>query len=319
MKDFKVAVLMSTYNGSVFLKEQLQSLIAQTFSNFTVYVRDDGSSDDTLNLLASFKGLDLRIVRDDAGNVGPASSFLRLLAAVEADYYFFCDQDDVWFNDKIERAISHIDSLALDGTIPVLYHSDLTLVDSKLNIIGDSFHQYDNVKPENFMQNNSLLIQNCVVGCTSALNRKLRDLAIDNIQGMYVNITMHDWWVALFAKYFGAIIYDARSTIYYRQHQFNVSGSAIRRESFFYRVFSFGSYVKVLKMIEKCEKQVRLFISVVSAARLKLPNDAFVQAERAARGSVLSYLLLYFERVRFSNAKLTFSVLVCCLLSGRIL
>ncbi|TPE54290.1 glycosyltransferase family 2 protein [Maribrevibacterium harenarium] len=318
MKNKRVAVLMSTYNGSVFLEEQLRSLVEQTYSNFTVYVRDDGSSDETLNMIASYDGLDVEVISDDAGNVGPASSFLRLLTAIQADYYLFCDQDDVWFNDKIEKAILCIDSLTCQKGTPVLYHSDLTLVDSKLNIIGDSFHKFDNVKPDEFFQNNSLLIQNCVVGCTSAFNRELRDLAINNLQGRYDCIAMHDWWLALFARYFGTIVYDDCSTIYYRQHQSNVSGSAIRSKGLLFRVFKLSSYGKVLNMIAKSEKQMRLFLSIVKDSRLKLPSSVFLQVEMAARGSALSYLSLYFHHVRFSNVKLTFSVLVCCLLYWRI-
>lgn len=319
MKDIKVAVLMSTFNGAFFLKEQLQSLLDQTYSNFTLYVRDDGSSDETLQLITSFDGLDLKIMSDDAGNVGPASSFLRLLSAVEADYYFFCDQDDVWFNDKIERAITRIEKSNCGDAVPVLYHSDLTLVDSMLNVIGKSFHGFDNVNPDKFLESNSLLIQNCIVGCTSAFNRKLRDLVIYDLQGKYNNIAMHDWWVALFARYFGFILYDNCSSIHYRQHQSNVSGSAIKSKKFLSRVFELRSYKKVLKMMAKCESQSRFFLYFVSSAKLDLSKDVLLQAKRVARGGFFSYLLLYFDGVRFSNVKLTFSVFVCCLLCGRVL
>ncbi|MFB2813181.1 glycosyltransferase family 2 protein [Shewanella xiamenensis] len=317
MKNIEVAVLMSTFNGAFYLKEQLESLRCQTYSNFILYVRDDGSSDETLNIIKNFEGLNIRIVEDSVGNVGPASSFLRLLSCIEADYYFFCDQDDVWFNDKIERAILHIEESADSDSMSILYHSDLTLVDSNLNNLGSSFHNYDKVNPEEFVNNNILLIQNCVVGCTSAFNRNLRDMAINYLPIDSRDITMHDWWLALFARYFGVLLYDPKPSIYYRQHQSNVSGSSIKSKKLFSRVFKLNSYKKIFKMIDNCKNQMELFLFVVSTSGLKLPDDVLRHAQKIMRGSFISYISLYLDGVRFSNWKLTFSLAACCLLLGR--
>lgn len=317
MKNPKVAVLMSSFNGSLYIQEQLESLRSQTYSDFTLYVRDDGSSDDTLSIINSFDGLNIRIVEDSVGNVGPALSFMRLLSFVEADYYFFCDQDDVWFSDKIERAISYIEKSTDVDTIPVLYHSDLALVDCQLQPLGSSFHIFDNVNPDEFVINDMLLIQNCVVGCTSAFNRSLRDLAINKLPDSNHQITMHDWWLALFARYFGLLLYDANPSIYYRQHQSNVSGSAIKRKKLVLRVFDLSSYKKIFKMINNCRCQVEFFLFVISVSGLPITDDVFYHAKKVTRGSFLSYLSLHLDGVRFSNWKLTFSVIVCCLLSRR--
>ncbi|HID4131986.1 TPA: glycosyltransferase family 2 protein [Pluralibacter gergoviae] len=220
-----VVVLLSTYNGEKFLPEQLDSLLSQTYKNFTILIRDDGSHDNTLNIINEYCARERRIVRlDDNVNIGCAASFLSLMCNTESDIYIFCDQDDVWASDKIERVIDYFSSQ--DMNQPILYHSDLRVVDEKLDVIHSSFLKYQKMSPVNAMGKNNLFIQNFVVGCTSAVNHTLVQLTLENITAQqFKNIAMHDWWLALTARLFGTIYYDDVQPILYRQHSNNVLGA----------------------------------------------------------------------------------------------
>lgn len=220
-KDFKVAVLVSAYNGVKHLEDQLNSLLCQTYKNFEILARDDGSSDNTLEILNSYS---IRIL-DSEKNLGVKSSFALLLKyAVEdsdADYFMFCDQDDVWKSDKIEKTLLKMQEMEqYFGVIPLLVHTDLAVVDERLELISDSFISYQNLNAQisNF---NRLLMQNNITGCTMMLNRELAKICLP----IPAECMMHDWWIGLVASKFGKIGYVPEATIKYRQHTSNSLGA----------------------------------------------------------------------------------------------
>jgi rhamnosyltransferase len=167
----------------------------------------------------------LTIVRDDAARLGPTRSFFRLLGVARADIYMFCDQDDIWMPQKVVRAVTTLRARGLDQ--PLLYHTDLTVTDERLETRAASFHRHEGVKLPAAQQVRRLAVQNCVVGCTMAVTdalvrrSKLRD-------GCPAGVAMHDWWLALLAACVGQIIYSPQSDILYRQHVANVSGTRRR-------------------------------------------------------------------------------------------
>lgn len=213
--------MLSTYNGSKYLKEQLDSLQNQTYKNFEIIARDDGSSDNTLEIL---KAYDVKLM--DAGkNLGAKGSFTELLsyatANSEAEYFMFCDQDDVWKSDKIEKTIVKMQEMEQEfGVVPLLVHTDLEVVDEKLNTISGSFLGFQKLNPakNNF---NNLLMQNVITGCTVMLNKELAKKCLY----MPNEAIMHDWWIGLAASYFGKIGYVQEATIKYRQHTSNTIGA----------------------------------------------------------------------------------------------
>lgn len=218
-KKAEIAILMSTYNGERFLAEQIESIIGQTYQNWQLYIRDDGSKDDTQQIIKKYSSLKNNIHffnEDKVDNVGVVKSFMTLLANTKADYYMFSDQDDFWRPTKVEHTLELMTKH--DDGKPVCVHTDLQIVDSQLQ--GTEIMNGNKVW-HSFIH---LMFGNCVTGCTVMINNALKNkLQLDklNLNRVY----MHDWWVALVAAYFGRVVYLNEPTILYRQHGNNVVGS----------------------------------------------------------------------------------------------
>lgn len=223
----KIAILMATYNGEKYLEEQIKSIINQTYNNFILYIRDDNSTDNTIEIINKYKKMysdKIIIVKDKKNTRGACQNFITLLENVskikEHNLFMFCDQDDVWNNDKIEITIEKYNNLEKKD-IPILIHTDLTVVDSTLNTISQSFINYSNLN-SNAQTFNKYLVQNNVTGCTVLINRELVDL----VKFDYTKqIIMHDWYFALLASALGKVIFINESTMKYRQHTSNVLGA----------------------------------------------------------------------------------------------
>lgn len=256
----KVAVLVSTYNGEKYLREQLDSLWSQNYGNFTVFVRDDGSVDNTVNILSEFynKGM-LNIIFDNNGNLGPGKSFLTLASSVDAEIYMFCDQDDVWLDDKISKAVDEIRVYGFDS--PVLFFSDLRVVDKNGKLIHDSFLTLEGINIAKSLNLKVLAVQNSVVGCTVAFTNSLKQ-KVFQINILDFDIAMHDWWFAMYAACLGKLVYYPGALMLYRQHDKNVSGTS--SNSFFGRFlrFNFGQRVSRLRKYKsRIAKQALSFLS----------------------------------------------------------
>ena len=143
-----IVILLSTYNGEKYIKQQLDSLFSQTYKDFEIIVRDDKSMDNTLEILKSF---DIKLV-DSTQNLGAKKSFASLLEYAiqnsDAEYFMFCDQDDIWEKDKIEKTLKKMEEMGSEfGNVPLLVHTDLKVVDEKLNILSASMWKYQNINP----------------------------------------------------------------------------------------------------------------------------------------------------------------------------
>lgn len=222
---------MATYNGEKYISEQIQSIIGQSYTDWSLFIHDDGSTDGTNAVIDEWIcRYPEKIFRIDGPSQGGArNNFFYLMREVEADYYMCCDQDDVWLKDKIRMSFNElcdaVDDKMLEGVtkeIPILGFSDLKVVDDNLNTISESMNKSQNLNGHK-LSLERLLIQNVVTGCTMIFNKALRDkmLLCKNIG----NVKMHDWWAALVAVTFGKIIYIDQPTILYRQHSDNSVGA----------------------------------------------------------------------------------------------
>jgi len=157
-------------------------------------------------------------------NLGPKDSFSFLLEyslKSDSQYFMFCDQDDVWDKDKIEKTLTKMkEQENTFGDIPLLVHSDLEVVKEDLQTIDKSFFHYEQINPA-INNLNRLLMQNTITGCTVMINRKLAELAMPIPNGAI----MHDYWLGLVASYFGKIGIVNEPTMLYRQHSSNSVGT----------------------------------------------------------------------------------------------
>lgn len=225
-----VAVLMSTYNGEKYLREQIDSVLNQKGVQVSLLVRDDGSKDHTLELLQEYAQEHENISWYNNVNLGPAKSFLDLVMnAPEADYYAFCDQDDYWDEDKLAIAVEKMKDFPADK--PALYYSNLRIVDQDLNFFRLS-HAVPHVPKNRY----SVLAEPIATGCTMVFNaatvkvlrRKLPEYC-----------SMHDAWVYMVCLLLGSVVYDFDAHISYRQHGNNVIGTHLKQNplKLFYQRF----------------------------------------------------------------------------------
>lgn len=220
-----VAVLLTTYNSEQFLNELIESILGQDNPDWTLFISDDGSGDGTREILNFYvtNNKDKVVFIDfPEKRTGAAFGFERLLQYIDSSYYMFCDHDDVWLPNKISLSLSAMMARELEfPKIPILVHTDLTVVDGQLNVISGSFSKYSRIDPEKFGTVKFLNVANCVTGCTVILNDRAKKiiLPIPNRSVVY------DWWVALNMARKGKIIYIPLQTVLYRQHGNNVVGA----------------------------------------------------------------------------------------------
>lgn len=214
-------ILLSTYNGEKYLSQLLDSLIAQDYPDFEVLVRDDGSSDSTPRILAEYASKNRKIKVVYGRNVGVIRSFFELLknSPDDKNYYALCDQDDVWLSNKLLRGVTLLEKLAEEHK-PLLYCSNLLVVDENLKIIGKAFSKP--LKPSF----GNALVENIATGCTIILNKRARDFILWKLPNPSL-VKMHDWWFYIVISAFGQVVYDEYSSILYRQHSQNLVGTKV--------------------------------------------------------------------------------------------
>lgn len=206
----KIAVLMSTYNGHKYLNQQLKSLANQTIANnMTVYIRDDGSTDNTFEIIETWQKK-MRIVLYKESNAGPAMSFWKLFMKpeIQADYYAFCDQDDVWDADKIEIAIKRLN----EDTH--FYACNCRIIDENETVVDET-----RCKEAPRISMKSLFVSGVTQGCSMVFDNTLRQYIMDQ---RLECIPMHDVVLMLYALVFGKIYFDQEPHFSYRVHSNNV-------------------------------------------------------------------------------------------------
>lgn len=251
----KVNILMATYNGEKFLAQQIESIQKQTFKEWNLLIRDDGSSDKTCDIIRNFTAKDSRIRfinENEHHNLGVIKSFFTLVNYEVADFYFFSDQDDVWLPEKLSVSLEAAKHKASD--VPLLVYTDLKVVNQELNILQDSM-----IRAQSHHANTTLLpelTENTVTGGTMMINHALAEKWFTPN-----DILMHDWFLALLAASLGEIIYLDLPTQLYRQHDNNVLGARTMNKRF--KILREGPksiFTRYWKLIHDSQKQASLIV-----------------------------------------------------------
>jgi glycosyltransferase involved in cell wall biosynthesis len=270
----KINILMATYNGEKYIREQLESIQSQTYKNWNLCVRDDGSQDKTLDILNHYAKQDSRIsiLENNGQRLGSCGNFSLLMEqSPDADYFMFCDQDDVWMPTKIQITLEAMLRLeAQHKSSPLMVYTDLRVVDQHLNPIADSFLKYQAIDPQR-TQLHDVLVTNPVAGCTALLNKALVKLAAP----IPPSAIGHDCWCSLVASAFGTIEHINTPLIYYRQHGNNDVGAysfdlryVIRRALSFINMSSNEPRKTMARSIAQAESFLSSYSSKLNARSL---------------------------------------------------
>lgn len=222
----KIAILLATYNGAKYLKVQLDSLFAQTSQDWTLFVHDDGSTDNTIDIIKSYQekyGDKIVIIDDGIRGLRARNNFFHLLEIVDSEYYMFCDQDDYWNPDMIDTFLSALEGIKCKSQEkPLLIHSNYSVVDSSLNIIYESYWDKVGIDPKDVYSEGLISIANPIRGANALINNALKS----KIVPVQDNLLMYDSWLSLVAARVNALIIPIyRPTNLYRIHNSNCLGS----------------------------------------------------------------------------------------------
>ncbi len=292
MKSSKVEILVSTYNGEKYLVQQLDSLLAQSYRDIAIKVRDDGSSDSTKQVLRQYEKDHscLEVIQGD--NVGVIGSFFDLLYCISDDSEFvaFCDQDDVWHRDKIAAAVSKL--ISLESHKPSMYCCRTRLVNNDLEVIG-----YGGI-PKRALALENALIQNVATGCTIVLNRRAADLLRAKRPNLRC-ILMHDFWFYLVLSSLGRVYFDENAYIDYRQHDGNVIG-AKQGLGFLHERFKRFFKGGTSKLPDQCREFLRVYSDELSDEKKRV-IQAFLDSACADSALIRLYLAFKAKTYRQSS------------------
>lgn len=238
-----VNIIMATYNGEQYLKEQIDSILNSVYTDWNLLICDDGSTDDTIEIITDYviRYSDRIFLYKNLKRLNAAQNFLQGLQLMngqtdkqkgrkewnrcssnQTGYFMFCDQDDIWMPDKIERTLNCARELErkYGKDQPILVCTDAMVVDENKKVIHPSFYRFNKLNQQK-SDLAHLLMENKCIGCTMMINRRLADY----IQELPKQVRYHDWWFALLAASFGHIAYIGKPTMQYRQHGKNVVGT----------------------------------------------------------------------------------------------
>jgi len=291
-QKINISVALATYNGSVYLEDQLNSIINQTVAPTEVIISDDGSSDNSVALARSLlRASKLRFeIITHKSNSGFSSNFNSALMNTKGDIVFLCDQDDVWLPNKIEAFIKNVNYDDL-----FLIMSDMKVVDRDLNIILESF--LDSAKID---------LSEYTYGCTMALGRRLLNIALP----VPHEVVQHDVWLNMFANILNAKKILPDQTLLYRRHEKNFTANLVGEREGFFEIISnakqFHSRMLdrnmalsiALERIKIAHVAGDLGEGLSNEAQLRLSRDLLIAGARSS-GNTLSRLLnpLYYTRL----------------------
>ena len=297
----KINVILSTYNGEKYLRMMLDSIIRQTYQNIVIYVRDDGSSDNTPVILQEYHNqLDdkMVLIEDGLGNLGYVNSFFQAIRSTQpADYYCFCDQDDVWLPNKIENAVNCLEKFNQQECL--LISSAYYVCDENLNII-DKGHPVLTNKELDLCKSMMLYDGGWMLGFTEMFNHTLKEKAFSNSAE---DVYSHDIWVQSIALAFhGKIVYDSQPSAYYRRHDgaASVSESKISTSFLAEWKFRFNEMFGSGRMFSRLKNSITAFSKEYNLKDLNKIDSAFIQLFASENGAYRLQKVFFPRRMKQS-------------------
>lgn len=293
----KVDILLATYNGARYLKEQLDSILNQTYSDFRLIISDDKSTDKTRSIIEEYAEKDSRIeYYFQENNLGVIKNFEFLMKKVENKYFMFSDQDDIWKENKIEKSIETLEKENAD-----LVYSDLEVVDKSLNTIYKSYWKLKGLDKKIKKYNNfeALYLNNFITGCTMLSKKEfINDILPLPNKSKYV---LHDYWVALIISQKGKLAYIKEPLIKYRQHKDNKIGS--RKKSDEITNFDELRYLFIDVKIEHFTVFVEQEEKFESMEMRRLAKEALIYFENLRRVNIVNFSKwkLFFELYKYEE------------------
>ncbi|MBQ7562023.1 MAG: glycosyltransferase family 2 protein [Synergistaceae bacterium] len=217
----EINILLASYNGEKFISQQIDSILAQNFQDFNIIIRDDGSQDNTPEIIEDYSRKypdKIIIIHDNEICRHPTKNFFQLIKYASAKYIMFSDQDDYWLPDKVKITLDHMKICERENPgVPICVFTGLERVDADLKTLNQ-FMAINITKSDYDFK--KLISGNCASGCTEMLNREL----YSNLGEYDSNINLHDWWAVLYASACGVVSHVNKALIYYRIHTDNSIG-----------------------------------------------------------------------------------------------
>lgn len=254
-----IAVLLATYNGEKFIREQLDSLLSQSFTDWTLYIRDDQSTDNTIPIINEYckKSDKIVLIENDGEKLGAMNNFLRLLSIIDSPYYMFMDEDDVWMCDKIDISYHALKNEECSNKdIPLLVHTNLMVVNKELDVITESFWDSIHFDPHKFHNIHYLSMMGYITGATMLFNKKAKEISFP----VNPHAFMHDWWVGISVyRHGGKVISIKKTLMLYRKHGDNVTGDFVASSSGKKISIRLRENITVYRTLRKCNCMNSLF------------------------------------------------------------
>lgn len=258
MNQKKVAILLGAYNAEKYIKEQIDSIIDQSFDNWTLFLRDDNSSDNTLQILRQYAEQyeNIIVIEDSLGNLGCNGNYFHLLNLIDAEYYMFCNADDFWIKDKIKMSLEKMclaEKKINSKEKPIIIHTDLSITDDSLNIIYNSLWDYDRLDPAEMYTFDKTGVCNTIAGATMLFNNPTKKITFP----VSPFAPFFDHWMALKVLQAGGIILPIYTpTVLYRQIGTNLAAINMgRKNTLGYKIRNIKKIIKInfkeAKMLKK--------------------------------------------------------------------
>ncbi|MFQ1652084.1 glycosyltransferase family 2 protein [Aeromonas veronii] len=294
-----IDIVIATYNPSVYLLEQIDSILSQEAINKVarIIIVDDSSVDTKYLKLAIKKDSRIELYKNTSGKCGAKNNFSYGLSLTSSDFVMTCDQDDVWLPNKVGLSLNTIREL--DESYPCLVSTDVIVADSKLSVIHESFLNYKGVKLPQDAQPNKILYRNIFPGCSMIFNRKLLDIALPIPE----EAIMHDWWLISVASLIGQTSYCLQPTMLYRQHDSNCIGA---KQSSLLSAFKARSIMDNLSLLEKHYINVKKQNSAIYNRFMSEENKCVDAAELEGflhTGGVINESLKFYNCLRMGFVK----------------